>query len=593
MKNRVQHLILAAAAFAVALIMSGTVYAAPLPGTFQMVNRDGADNGRPHVMVGARVTVNQIVSAFGVMYRSATGQELTWQKIQAANPRTTIPVCNIPGDGPMWRGRGDTSVWEGCPEKHQSIALVAGPSGVLVIPMEQIETHAEKLKRLEAQDLCFKSAECLAERIKKLGAKPPEPAVREPAPSPEPEAETSEPASPAPSASAPIPQPGDAENVEPAAVLTRPGLGTSSWLGILGLTLVLGLVFGNVRGVRKGERAEQTRIQKWIDQGVLLPQGNFYQQNNTYIQMEWQGAGAKLPVPNIPSKRKGRRGKAGEISPEDAKRHAELARARNEKEFALKELGQTNHDLETERQRAHYLEGKLQAAQTAIRAGEEEIAELKAAVEAEKVNNRFASDVSAFPPDDEETTVDTDKLLKVLEDRHEQERQALLQEIARLEGERASLEDTLQDCNNARQDAEAGLAQAREYLRRQDLYTGRIRYEHKQLLEDGRPPTTDPSPDPEDPGGDLLAVGLRRLLRSLGAHGMEKPVVVDWEMYSQIDLLMHLSAVPAKALEPRFDESDRILLSGTPMTVSWVLMQLQNAGVPAEKRATSDSGPAW
>ncbi|MCR4278320.1 MAG: hypothetical protein NUV81_00210 [bacterium] len=170
-----KQVLFVAVAFVVALFVT-VASAMPETGKFQVVHRteeDATKDSRPHVVVGPRVQVDQIVTAFAVMYKNATGKELTWQVIQAENAKNTIPVCKIPGDGPMWRGRGDTSVWENCPEEHRTVALIAGSSGVIRIPMHSVETYGQKMQRLQKQDACLKSVECMTKRLRELGAPAP------------------------------------------------------------------------------------------------------------------------------------------------------------------------------------------------------------------------------------------------------------------------------------------------------------------------------------------------------------------------------------------------------------------------------------
>lgn len=250
MKNS-KRFVIAAFAFVIAWLAPSVAKAMPNAGKFEVVHRsveESAKDPRPYVVVGPKVQVDRIVAAFAVMYRAATGgKELTWEVIQAANPRNTIPVCKIPGDGPMWRGRGDTSVWDNCPEEHRTVALIAGPSGALKIPMAGVETHAQKMARLEQQDACLKDAACMVKTLRALGVEP-APPKRESG-----TAKTRPETKPAPRAS--VTKPADPERHVPAA--GKPPRFQWGWFwvwtAVFGLFgLVAGGVAGNSRGYKDG-----------------------------------------------------------------------------------------------------------------------------------------------------------------------------------------------------------------------------------------------------------------------------------------------------------------------------------------------------
>lgn len=139
-------------------------------------SRGQTEDGSPIVEIGRGLDVGAVVRAFRGMYADATksadkpeGEELTWGIIQAANPNSTIPVCRIPQDGVMWRGRGDVSVLANCPADQQYMALIAGPSGRIRIPLKRVETVQQKLDRLAKQDACMKDAACLQRKLAVLG----------------------------------------------------------------------------------------------------------------------------------------------------------------------------------------------------------------------------------------------------------------------------------------------------------------------------------------------------------------------------------------------------------------------------------------
>lgn len=140
-----------------------------------------SDRG-PVVEVGRGTDISQVVDAFREQYRSATGgKELTWREIYAANSgrKVFLPFCAIKNDGRMWRGRDDTSVWEGCAPERQGVIPIAYGSGRFLIPLEAIVTIDQKVA-------CYDSAECLAKRLTALDAKPPAPEPETAKASPEP-----------------------------------------------------------------------------------------------------------------------------------------------------------------------------------------------------------------------------------------------------------------------------------------------------------------------------------------------------------------------------------------------------------------------
>lgn len=92
-------------------------------------------DGSPIVEIGENCKLKQIMDGYGAMYRQATGAELTFRVIRAANPEHTIPVCLVKGDGAMKISRASEKVWENCPADQQSIYLIAGRNDAIRIPM--------------------------------------------------------------------------------------------------------------------------------------------------------------------------------------------------------------------------------------------------------------------------------------------------------------------------------------------------------------------------------------------------------------------------------------------------------------------------
>lgn len=173
MKNRpLATIISAMVAFMVTILgLSGPAHADTPDGTIRTVQRDSANKASdfPIVEVGRGVDVARVVQSFRAMYLKATGEELTWRIVQAANPETTIPVCGVPRDGHMYHGRGQTSIWTDCPESQRYVGLIAGPSGRIKIPLTPVETYENTQKRLERTSECFDDATCLKERLASLG----------------------------------------------------------------------------------------------------------------------------------------------------------------------------------------------------------------------------------------------------------------------------------------------------------------------------------------------------------------------------------------------------------------------------------------
>lgn len=173
MKNRpLATIITAMVAFMVTIMgFSPSAHADTPDGAIRTVQRDSANKASdfPIVEVGRGVDVARVVQSFNAMYVKATGEQLTWKIIQAANPDTTIPVCGVPRDGHMYHGRGQTSIWTDCPESQRYVGLIAGPSGRIKIPLTPVETYENIQKRLERTSECFDDPTCLKERLASLG----------------------------------------------------------------------------------------------------------------------------------------------------------------------------------------------------------------------------------------------------------------------------------------------------------------------------------------------------------------------------------------------------------------------------------------
>jgi hypothetical protein len=178
----------------------------PPDGEFRTVTTDAkgqrVDDGIV-VEVGRNVQPPQVIRAYGAQFKVTTGQDLTWQIIQAKNPGNTFPVCWTQPGHPTYGRRGDTSVWEGCPEAKRGLAFMAGVWGRIVIPAKPVETYAERMQRLADLDACVKDKKCLERKLDALAkgapaqASPPAPAVKPPpAPLPSVEAPTAPPERP-------------------------------------------------------------------------------------------------------------------------------------------------------------------------------------------------------------------------------------------------------------------------------------------------------------------------------------------------------------------------------------------------------------
>jgi len=171
--SRIPMVLLAAITFfAIVLGFPSSLLAETPAGEVRQVTSDARGNKVADAVVlefGAGVSVEHVLRAYGPDYQRATGEPLTWEILQAANPNTTIPVCFAPQNGRKYIGRGDTSIWDTCPDEKKGIGLIAGHSGRIVIPSAHVETYASKMKRLEELEACVKDADCLTQKLSALG----------------------------------------------------------------------------------------------------------------------------------------------------------------------------------------------------------------------------------------------------------------------------------------------------------------------------------------------------------------------------------------------------------------------------------------
>jgi hypothetical protein len=112
------------------------------------------------VQVGPRTDAYQVVNAFAFEYKRATGTDLTWKDLHAANPGNVIPTC--------WTKKGQLIyghmfVWVLCDPDKQGIALIAG--SYLTIPMKVAENVPDRLLRLAKLDTALAVIGCTDKRI--------------------------------------------------------------------------------------------------------------------------------------------------------------------------------------------------------------------------------------------------------------------------------------------------------------------------------------------------------------------------------------------------------------------------------------------
>jgi len=230
----------------------------PPDGEFRSVTSDA--NGKPVgdgivVEVGRNVQPSQVIRAYGAQFKAMTGQDLTWQVIQAKNPSNTFPVCWTRPGHPTYGRRGDTSVWEGCPEAKRGLAFMAGVWGRVVIPAKPVETYAERMERLVTLDACVKDKKCLEQKLEALAkgapaqASPPAP-IAKPAPAPSLSVTPRVSASGSPTVAAPVASPATPNAGEKPAPAPVTGSDTLVWFLTLGILacfvfLFLGYMLGD------------------------------------------------------------------------------------------------------------------------------------------------------------------------------------------------------------------------------------------------------------------------------------------------------------------------------------------------------------
>ncbi len=142
-------------------------------GQIERVLRDNHDrlisSGEVWVEVGPGVVASQIVSRFTALYKDATGEDLTWEKLQAANRDLNLTLlCEQKSGRRQWIGTDETG-WTSCPEADRNIAVIAGVQGRLKIPLASVKTFAERLKAGEAALACEQSVDCLKGKLAALG----------------------------------------------------------------------------------------------------------------------------------------------------------------------------------------------------------------------------------------------------------------------------------------------------------------------------------------------------------------------------------------------------------------------------------------
>lgn len=123
--------------------------------------------------VGVGLSTRTLAQDFGAQFTKSTGSDLKTlgglQKLQALNPKTTIPVCETRGDGPIFKGAEHLEVWQSCPEQQQALWLIAGRTVEIPLVRVEIETFAEQWVRLQRADACEDVA-CLKANLPKARA---------------------------------------------------------------------------------------------------------------------------------------------------------------------------------------------------------------------------------------------------------------------------------------------------------------------------------------------------------------------------------------------------------------------------------------
>ena len=156
------QLVVACAAFA------PTAQAAAPERGFSVVRTEA--DGSVIVEIGRRCSIEAVMRGFGAIYQKTTGKTLTVEVLRAANPENTIPVCHVPGDGEIHRGRSENT-WANCRDAQRSLWLIEGER--IRVPTKPVETLTQKLDRLEKVDACWKSDTCLLSEIAKRNLVPP------------------------------------------------------------------------------------------------------------------------------------------------------------------------------------------------------------------------------------------------------------------------------------------------------------------------------------------------------------------------------------------------------------------------------------
>ncbi len=119
--------------------------------------------------VGLGLSTRRLATEFGEQFMKSTGTDLNTlaglEKLQALNPKTTIPVCQTLGNGPSYEGAEKMGVWTSCPANLKALWLIAGLTVEIPIVKVEIETFAQRWTRLQAVDACADTA-CLAANLK-------------------------------------------------------------------------------------------------------------------------------------------------------------------------------------------------------------------------------------------------------------------------------------------------------------------------------------------------------------------------------------------------------------------------------------------
>lgn len=119
------------------------------------------------VEIGKGVGFDTIKRVYGPGFKMTTGRDLTAMDVFSANKEQVFPAC-LTGrkKKPV---RGDATVWKDCQnESDQTIGLMAGPTGRIVIPTVKARSFAEVEAALTASEACDRDIACLQKKIAAL-----------------------------------------------------------------------------------------------------------------------------------------------------------------------------------------------------------------------------------------------------------------------------------------------------------------------------------------------------------------------------------------------------------------------------------------